>query len=126
MEEIECIVHTQHFVHQTPKTDFTSTYIMTADGAGLVRATPNADDLQLIKNDVLISDLFVVENRRHQHIATTLLKKAEEVYAGQDKTFWLRLDKHNPLPFIHDFYLKIGYVDSENYDDCICMTKHIN
>ena len=124
MKKIKCIVHTQHFVH--PESDFTSTYIMTADGAGLIRATPDMDDLHLIKNDVLISDLFVVEGSRHQHIATTLLKKAEEVYAGQDKTFWLRLDRHNPLPYLHDFYLKMGYVDEEKCEDCIYMTKHIN
>ena len=124
MKKIECIVHTQHFVH--PDSEFTSTYIMTADGAGLVRATPNMDEWHLFKNDVLISDLFVVESSRHQHIATTLLKKAEEVYAGQDKTFWLRLDKHNPLSFMHDFYLKMGYADTEDFEDCIYMIKHIN
>ena len=124
MKKIKCIVHNQHFVY--PGTDFTSTYIMTADGAGLVRATPDMDDWNHFKNDVLISDLFVVEDRRHQHIATTLLKKAEEVYAGQDKTFWLRLNVHNPLSFVHDFYLKMGYVDTEKCEDHIYMTKHIN
>lgn len=124
MKKIKCIVHTQHFVY--PGTDFTSTYIMAADGAGLVRATPNMDDWHLFKNDVLISDLFVLEGSRHQHIATTLLKKAEEVYAGQDKTFWLRLNKRNPLSFVHDFYLKMGYVDTEECEDHIYMTKHIN
>ena len=125
MKKIKCLVHTQHFVHPLD-TDFTSTYIMTSDGAGLVRATPDMDEWNQFKNDVLISDLFVVESRRHQHIATTLLKKAEEVYAGQNKTFWLKLSVHNPLPYLHDFYLKMGYVDSEKYNDFIYMTKHIN
>ena len=125
MDDIKCIVHKQHFVYPDD-TDFESVYIMSEDGAGMIRLTPDMDDWHEIPNDVLLSDFFVVESKRCERIGTTLLHKAEEVYAGKNKTFWLKLNKHNPLSFLHDWYTRNGYTDDYEDDRFIYMTKHID
>lgn len=117
-------------VHQQEWDRYKSNYIMTEDGAGMVRVTCYSED-----QEACISDLYVQEDKRHQGIGRALIEEAKKQFQGLVKEHYLVVRKSNKnYKGLINFYESCGFkidergskkVTSMSYDTNKCVQGKI-
>ena len=83
------------------------------------------NDNQFFKHSVgHIQELYVVESKRHQKIATNLLKFVEEYIKNNNVSKLLLTARPN----VYEFYINLGFELDDNYkcaNNLQCLTKQI-
>ena len=110
-------------IHQQEWNGYKSNYIMTEDGAGMVRVTCSDKD-----QEACISDLYVRKDKRRQGIGRTLIEEAKKQFQGLVKEHYLVVRKNDEnYKELINFYESCGFkIDERDYKKVISMSYGTN